>query len=358
MESNSENLIHATRELSTHNSLCEQLITNNNNLTESAVEMMVLQDCSSPTDLITEPPVEVVLHESLNTSDLITDFKSSILQELENSKSSILQALEDNKSSVLEDDAIFEYTNDKNENNVEDPDGEHYKYTNIDQLDEDDTIPGQQYVLMSFISPERIMNCDIRGIKIRGVYASREKAEKALEVLKKKDKYFDIWLGEMGKWLPWNPNTSQVEEVKYRNKKLDKIMGKVHKTELETLNELVGRRKDQLDKDKVAHKDRIKNSIKDAVRNYDGKDGEEVEPTVEPKSSKTNNVTNSKSRQNNAEAIKQRLRKTLEKRAETKAVLKDKESQDPQKTEEMKITSDEIKGKLDKMKDYMKNRSK
>lgn len=343
MESNSENVSHE---------LHESLVTNNN------------------AELITEPPVEVL--EKSGITEALTDFKSSILQALEDSKSSILQGLEDSKSSilqeVLEDDAVFEYTNDsvRDERVLEDPDGEHYKYTNIDQLDEDDIIPGQIYVLMSFISPERIMNCDIRGVKIRGVYASREKAEKALEVLKKKDKYFDIWLGEVGKWLPWNPNTGQADEVIYRNKKLDKIMGKVHKTEVETLNELVGRRKEQLNKDKGAHKDRIKNSIKDAVRNYDGNENGGDESTIEPKSTKIDNSkskevngNNSKSRQNNAEAIKQRLRKTLEKRAESKVVADNKDTQQSsQKVEELKMTSDEIQGKLEKMKEFMKNRNK
>lgn len=297
------------------------------------------------------------------TSELSThdQFNESNIIDIKTEQPIISEKLEQSESDILED-AVFEYENDPNENSPEDLDGENYKYTNIDQLDEDDIIPGQQYVLMSFISPERIMNCDIRGVKIRGVYASREKAEKALEVLKKKDKYFDIWMGEVGKWLPWNPNTSQVEEVKYRNKKLDKIMGKVHKTELETLNELVGRRKDQLNKDKVAHKDRIKNSIKDAVKNYDGNDENaenEVQSVVEPKITKNKNTINSKSRQNNADAIKQRLRKTLEKRAESKTNIKDKDVENnTEKTNELKISSDEIKGKLEKMKDYMKNRKK
>jgi len=256
----------------------------------------------------------------------------------------------------LENDLQFEYEN-SNEQEIDDIEGENYKYTNIDQLDEDDPIPGQQYVLMSFISPERIMNCDIRGVKIRGVYSSREKAEKALEILKKKDKYFDIWMGDVGKWLPWNPNTSQVEEVKYRNKKLDKIMGKVHKTELETLNELVGRRKDQLDKDKVAHKDRIKNSIKEAVRNYDNNSNNSNNETPTEQKPVKQNIQNTKSRQHNADAIKERLRKTLEKREASKN--NDNSSAQnltENKTEELKVTSNEIKGKLEKMKELLRNR--
>lgn len=259
---------------------------------------------------------------------------------------------------IDETELIFEYEPELEEKNLTDSneDEDEYKYTKIDCLDEDTPIPGQQYVLMSFISPERIMNCDIRGIKIRGVFASREKAEKALETLKNKDKYFDIWLGEVGKWLPWNPNTSQVEEVKYRNKKLDKIMNKVHKTELETLNELVGRRKEQLDTDKIAHKDRQKNNIKESVKNYGTNESknESEQPNETQNSQKSN-----KPKQHNKDAIKQRLRKTLEKRAEAK-VATDDENQSNQnenkKVAELKMTSEEIQGKLDRMKEYMKNR--
>lgn len=248
---------------------------------------------------------------------------------------------------------VFEYE-DLDESTIVNED--QYKYTEIDCLDEDDPIPGQMYVLMSFISPERIMNCDIRGIKIRGVYSTREKAEKALNNLKNKDKYFDIWMGEVGKWLPWNPTTAQAEEVKYRNKKLDKIMNKVHKTEVETLNELVGRRKEQLDKDKVAHKDRVKNSIKEAVRNYDSNEQSESlpdQPNTEQKKSKP--------KQNNIDAIKERMRKTLEKREQSKIINSEQTNENielSKKSEELKVTSEEIQGKLNKMKEFMKNRTK
>lgn len=260
------------------------------------------------------------------------------------------------------ENAEFEYENDA-EIYVEDK-HENYKYTEIDCLDEDDVISDQIYVLLSFISPERIMNCNMRGIKVRGVFSSREKAEKKLQKLKAKDKYFDIYLGEVGKWLPLNPTMNQVEEVKYRNKKLGKIMDKVHKTELEQLNELVGRRKDQLDKEKVAHKDRIKNSVKEAVRTYndnpDGKiNSQEVEKKPEKKQEKISN-------QRDPEAVKQRLRRIMEQRAANKNVLAsnnnnninitENNNSESTKINELKTTSDEIEGKLNKMKEFMKNR--
>jgi hypothetical protein len=306
-------------------------ISNNN-----SIEMLNVEANNS--DIITDSPVEITLNEQNNQND---NLDASIVEEFES-------------------DVVFEY----NDDTVVEQANEHYKYTEIDCLDEDTPLPGQQFVLMSFISPERIMNCDMRGIKIRGIFPTREKADKALEVMKKKDKYFDIFLGEVGKWLPWNPGMHQVEEVKYRNKKLDKIMGKVHKTELETLNELVGRRKEQLDKDKVAHKDRIKNSVKEAVRTYESENKDEpVKEKEVEKKQKEKATAQTQSRQRDPEAIKQRLRKTLEKRDEARAILssnknKETDKEVQEKVDELKTTTAEIAGKLQKMKEFRDSRTK
>lgn len=188
---------------------------------------------------------------------------------------------------------------------------EDYKYTKIDCLDEDPPIKGQKFVLMSFVSPEGVMNCKVRGVKIRGVYGSRSEADAACEKLKKDDKYFDIFVGEVGKWLPWDPSTKQVEEVKFRNKKLDKIMSKVHESELKTLNEVVGRRKDALDKEKVTHKNRIKETIKESVETYDSNEQNNEKVSSEKKSHKVNT--------HDPTVVKQRLKKLLEEREKTRA---------------------------------------
>ena len=75
------------------------------------------------------------------------------------------------------------------------------KYTvlDADNLDEDDPIEGQEYALFSFMSPEGIMNCNIRAFKFRGAIPTMEKAKEHAEKLKKKDIYFKIHLGESGK---------------------------------------------------------------------------------------------------------------------------------------------------------------
>ena len=183
-----------------------------------------------------------------------------------------------------------------------------FKYNKIDCLDEDPPINGQRFVCLSFVCPEGVMNCNVRGLKVRGVYGSQSEANKACEKFTKMDPSFDVLVGEVGKWLPWNPTSKQIEKINYKNKKLDKIMENVHKSELNTLNELVGRTKDVLKKDRKSHKNRIAQALNDNIANLDEKDDEVVEE--QPKKIK------SKSR--NSDDVRARLKSKLEKSRQEK----------------------------------------
>lgn len=102
----------------------------------------------------------------------------------------------------------------------------------IDYLPEDDLLPGQKWVCLSFISPEgKIKNCKIRGLKVRGVYDSREEADERATALQKIDPDFDVFVGEVGKWLPWDPDPhdeSKVKDVVYNEHELQRL-AKAHK---------------------------------------------------------------------------------------------------------------------------------
>ena len=49
------------------------------------------------------------------------------------------------------------------------------------------------------LSPEGIRNCNVRGLKIRGVYNTQEEANKRAEYLQKIDPNFHVFVGEVGK---------------------------------------------------------------------------------------------------------------------------------------------------------------
>jgi hypothetical protein len=64
----------------------------------------------------------------------------------------------------------------------------------------------------------------IRGLKCRGVYSTHEQASARAQQLHKKDPYFNVYVGEMGQWLPWDPEPEDIPDQKYQNEQLDKLM--------------------------------------------------------------------------------------------------------------------------------------
>lgn len=73
---------------------------------------------------------------------------------------------------------------------------------------------------------ENKFQTSIRGIKIRGVYDTKEEAKRRVEVLKKKDNHFDIYIGEVGCWMPFCPNPTSIEDQEYGNDQLNTLMQK------------------------------------------------------------------------------------------------------------------------------------
>jgi hypothetical protein len=66
----------------------------------------------------------------------------------------------------------------------------------------------------------------MRGVKVRGVYSTAKEAEMRGKKLQQKDKYFNIFIGEVGKWLPWDPEPHKVQEQEYAEEQLNTIMKK------------------------------------------------------------------------------------------------------------------------------------
>ena len=77
---------------------------------------------------------------------------------------------------------------------------------------------------MSFLSPEGIRNCKVRGLKIRGVYATREEADERAKKLQTVDPDFHVFVGDIGKWLPWDPDPNSISDQVYKEDELNKLM--------------------------------------------------------------------------------------------------------------------------------------
>jgi len=201
------------------------------------------------------------------------------------------------------------------------------KYTKIDNLDEDQVVDSSKYFLVSFISPEGVMNCTTRGLKIRTYknkvcFGSLEEAKQAADEINKKDKYFNVFVGETGKWMGWDhapDDRTKVEEEKWANPDQDALMQKMREKEEKQLNELnalVGKKKDIINKEKKTHKKRVAEAIKtDATENKQEVSvvgEEEVEQEQEQEQEQEVKQTKMKKTSRNPMVIREKLRKKLQ----------------------------------------------
>ena len=146
-----------------------------------------------------------------------------------------------------------------------------------DFLEVDNPISGQSYTCLSFISPETVIreknlqylhkflktvakNYDldrdtivekytdflyvneetleaeynqdndfktsVRGVKVRGVYSSLKEAQFRAGKLQKLDPNFNVYVGQVGYWLPWDPRPDKIEGQEYAEGELNELVKK------------------------------------------------------------------------------------------------------------------------------------
>ena len=144
-----------------------------------------------------------------------------------------------------------------------------------DYLSVDNSIPGQNYVCMSFVSPEKLIQdfkgfqmckflqsyckeqdlkydelyskfedyiykyseelerdfdekneykTSMRGVKVRGVYNTKEEAENRAKSLSRTDSTFNVFVGQVGYWLPWDPCADNVDKEVFQDEQLNRLM--------------------------------------------------------------------------------------------------------------------------------------
>lgn len=71
----------------------------------------------------------------------------------------------------------------------------------------------------------------VRGVKVRGVYDSYREAEARSKVLQRNDSRFDVFIGQVGYWLPWHPDINRIQDQEYMNNDLNVLMKEYKKNE-------------------------------------------------------------------------------------------------------------------------------
>ena len=90
----------------------------------------------------------------------------------------------------------------------------------------------------------------VRGFKARGNFATQEEAELRAKLLRESDPHFDVFVGPIGTWLPWEPDAYKTGRVEYME---------------EELNQLAHEKKKNDDIAKSVFQQRVKDSTQKAI---------------------------------------------------------------------------------------------
>jgi len=88
----------------------------------------------------------------------------------------------------------------------------------------DDFLFKQQAKLEDEFFQKNEFRTSIRGLKVRGVTGTHGEAVAMAKKLQRSDTIHNIFLGEVGKWLPWDPKPHQVQDQEYAEDQLNQLM--------------------------------------------------------------------------------------------------------------------------------------
>lgn len=96
---------------------------------------------------------------------------------------------------------------------------------NIDEWYDDFVYAHEQDLNAKFAEANNHMT-SVRALKIRGSYETRQEAEYRAKQLHRKDPNFHVFVGQVGYWLPWDPNPDLIKDQEYLNEQLNTLMKK------------------------------------------------------------------------------------------------------------------------------------
>ena len=78
---------------------------------------------------------------------------------------------------------------------------------------------------------EHNFQTNTRGIKVRGSFQSQQEAELRCKMLREVDPTHDVYIGQVGVWMPFHPEAYKTGKVEYLEKELNDLMNEKQKNE-------------------------------------------------------------------------------------------------------------------------------
>ena len=126
----------------------------------------------------------------------------------------------------IENDPLFKPISDEKKKVIDEAVERQIRSLSLDEnVDKDaEKVSGQNYALISVVSPQGGQKSENICLKIKGVFNTLEDANKHAEMLQKINSTFDIYVVEMYSWLLVPPDPTLIEQ-KHVDSKLNEIIG-------------------------------------------------------------------------------------------------------------------------------------
>jgi hypothetical protein len=85
-------------------------------------------------------------------------------------------------------------------------------------------VPGQNYALVSFVSPAGAQKSDTLGFCLYGAFDTLDEARAHAALVNSADSAFDVYVVEMRKWCAWHPDPMDVVDKVYSDTRLDEMI--------------------------------------------------------------------------------------------------------------------------------------
>ena len=143
------------------------------------------------------------------------------------------------KKSIINASKEYDVTFDKFKDMFED-----FKFQNEEKIGED-------------FDKTNSFKTSVRGVKVRGVFDTKREADVRAAVLQRQDSLFDVFVGQIGYWCPWDPNPQKIADIEYMNNDLNKLVKEYKANEVKK-DMFYQEQKTQRQKDVLSAEERLK----------------------------------------------------------------------------------------------------
>jgi hypothetical protein len=121
---------------------------------------------------------------------------------------------------------------------------------------------------------------NVRGVKLRRVFANLEEAQTYARVLQKRYPRDNLYLGKVGAWLPWDPSEHMMPEVEYAEKELNELMRKYKENEVNREIFFEEEKQAKIEAQRKENAERKKKALEDAKKDAGVADTDDLSSAI------------------------------------------------------------------------------